>query len=65
MKKRITYASGHTYIWTDSIKFEEHGGKIIDEVDLDNATNEEIERLKKDPHDNKLLQEIGKRHKLK
>lgn len=61
MKKLIIYQSGARYIMHD-MSFSLHDEKPIKEYDLTEATHEEMKSLVKNPHQDGLLESIGKRH---
>ena len=64
-KKLIVYENGDRIVQAPPAWIEYHRTKIIQEYDLTTATKEEIKQLRQNPHDDKLLQDIAKRPKIK
>lgn len=61
MKKLIYYENGDKVVWSGRAEIHYHQTKIIEEHDITHATFDEIESLKKNPHDEKLLLAIKER----
>lgn len=61
MAKLIIYENGDRIVWNGRAEIHYHRTKIIKEHDLNNADFDEIESLKKNPHQDLLLEEIHKR----
>ena len=57
-KRLITYANGDKVIWNGRAEIHYHQTPIIKEDDLTGANHDEIEELKKNPHDGALLAKI-------
>ena len=64
MKKLVIYKTGERF-FMDGMILGLHSGVVDREYDLDQATDDEIEQLKKNPHDDKLLQKFEKKDKIK
>lgn len=61
MKKLITYSNGDKVVWDGRAEIHYHQTAIIKEDDITHATFDEIESLKKNPHDNALIAKIHSR----
>ena len=60
-KQLVEYENGDRVIWNGRAEIHYHKTKVMRTIDLHHAKDEEIERLKKNPHDADLLAEIAKR----
>lgn len=65
MKKLITYENGDKIVWNGRAEIHYHQTEIIKEEDITHATWDEIENLKKNPHDKKLLLAIKERKAIR
>jgi len=63
MKKLVILADGKRFVWTNRLTIQEHNNPIVDEVDLTHATWDEMEHLKKNPHNEVMLTTIQERKK--
>lgn len=54
------YKTGERYL-LDGMILGIHGGEVIKEYDLDKATEKEFEEIRKNLHNDLLLEEIAKR----
>lgn len=59
--KLIIYENGDRVVWNGRAEIHYHQTKIVEEHDITHATFDEIESLKKNPHQDSLLEEILKR----
>ena len=60
-KRLITYANGDKVVWSGRAEIHYHRTPIVKEDDLEGANHDEIEALKKNPHDNALIAKIHSR----
>lgn len=65
MKKLIIYENGDKVVWNGRAEIHYHQTKILQEHDLTHATWDEIEHLKKNPNDQKLLLAIKSRKAIR
>lgn len=63
MKTLTKYKDGSVYINDDHASLSFPGVVPEEEIDISNATKEEIKKLKEKPRDKKLLKEITSRQK--
>ena len=60
MKKLRIYKTGERY-FMDGMGLALHNGELLTEYDLQKATPEELKEIKRNPHNDSLLEEIHKR----
>lgn len=62
--KLITYENGDKVVWNGRAEIHYHQTRIIKEEHLPGANEDEIEQLKKNPHNQQLLSTIQNRKKI-